>query len=87
MAGSAVVAALAFSTMASKALGSSMAIWLSILRFRRTPANWAPLMKALYHVDPETPEQVLIHSDAVVEVISAAIVNPAETLLEPALTA
>ena len=47
----------------------------------------APLMRALYQVDPETPEQVLIHSDAVVEVISAAIVKSSQPMVEPALTA
>lgn len=47
----------------------------------------APLMKALYHVDPETPEQVLVHSDAVVAVISAAIVHESEVAQEPALMA
>ncbi|OUS32100.1 hypothetical protein A9Q99_01450 [Gammaproteobacteria bacterium 45_16_T64] len=47
----------------------------------------APLMKALYQVDPETPEQILTHSDAVVEVISAAIVSNAQSTLEPAMSA
>ena len=37
-------------TSSSNVLGSSMATWLSILRFSRIPACWRPCMKTLYRV-------------------------------------
>lgn len=48
--------------------------------------SMAPLVKALYGIDANSPEQVLSHSDAVVELaINAILRDPVTPLAEPSL--